>query len=113
MGDQTPDGGNLGDTDGDGVVEDNGDDGALGGGMTGNDTAGIGGAMDNIVDGMDGNGATAPRDTDRAPVGEDSGTADNMTDESSSVVGIIIAVIVAIAVIILIIALIPKNRNKH
>lgn len=107
--------GNLGDTDGDGIVEDEGTgDGVMGdiGDMGSEIVSDIGDMgsdiMSDVEDGMNGNGSTT---ADRAPA--DSGTTDNAKDSGGNIVAVVIAIIVAIALIILIIALIPKNKNKH
>lgn len=122
--DMTPGDGNLGDTDGDGIVEDNGNGGGLASdiGDMGSEIISDVGDMgsDIISDVEDGvginNGASDTSrgtGTDSTPGGEDSGMANDLSDGGSNIVGIVIAVIIAIAVILLIIALIPKNKNKH
>ncbi|MBQ8207875.1 MAG: hypothetical protein IJZ89_03975 [Clostridia bacterium] len=113
--------GNLGDTDGDGVVEDKGTgEGIIGdiGDMGSDIVSDIGEAGSDIVSDIGegvgiGNGAdgTNGNNTDRAPA--DSGTTNDANGNGGNIVAIVIAIIVAIALIILIIALIPKNKNKH
>ncbi len=102
--------GNLGDTDGDGVVEDKGTgDGLIGdiGDMGSEIISDIGDAGSDIIsdigDGM-GNDTKNPAD---------SGMTNDEGGRSGSAVTIVIAVLVAIAVIILIIVLIPKDKNKR
>lgn len=111
--------GNLGDTDGDGIIEDSGHgDGIIGdledmGSDVVSDIGDIGSDIENgdgvgIGNGMD---STNSNDSDRAPA--DSGMADNETGNGGAIVAVIIAIIIAIALIILIIAMIPRNKNKH
>ena len=106
--------GNLGDTDGDGVVEDKGTgEGIIGdiGEMGSEIVSDIGEMGSDIIsdigDGMDGNTKDT---TDRAPA--DSGTTDNVKDNGGSIVAVVIAIIIAIALIILIIAIIPRNKKN-
>lgn len=108
--------GNLGDTDGDGVVEDKGTgDGLIGdiGDMGSEIISDIGDAGSDIVndigDGV-GNGTKAP-DTGRTPA--DSGTANDADGKAGTVVAIVVAILVAIALVILIIVLIPRDKNKR
>ena len=97
--------GNLGDTDGDGVVEDKG----TGEGIIG-DIGDMGSEIvSDIGDGL-GDGTKAP-DTNKTP--EDSGMANETEGRAGTVVAIVIAVLVAIALIILILVLIPRDKNKR
>lgn len=116
--------GNLGDKDGDGVVEDKGDGNGIADdiGDMGSEIISDAGEMgseivSDIGEGIGiGNGApdtSRVSDTDRTPTPSDSGMANDTATKGNGIMGLIIAIIVAIAVVILIIALIPKNRNKH
>lgn len=108
--------GNLGDTDGDGIVEDKGTgEGIIGdiGDMGSEIISDIGEAGSEIVsdigDGVGiGNGADG---TNRAP--SDSGTANESDGNGGTIIAVVIAIIIVIALIILIIAIIPRNKNKH
>ena len=102
--------GNLGDTDGDGVVEDKGTgDGLIGdiGDMGSEIISDIGDAGSDIIsdigDGMD-NGTKAPAD---------SGMTNEADGKGGTVVAIVVAILVAIALVILIIVLIPRDKNKR
>ncbi|MBR3965575.1 MAG: hypothetical protein IKJ91_00720 [Clostridia bacterium] len=107
--------GNLGDTDGDGVVEDKGTgEGIIGdiGDMGSEIVSDIGEAGSEIIsdigDGL-GDGTKAP-DTNKTPA--DSGMANETEGRAGTIVAIVIAVLVAIALIILILVLIPRDKNK-
>ena len=97
------DDGNLGDTDGDGVIEDNGNDGGV--------VSDIGEMGSEIISDI-GDNTNSSKDSGTAPMGTDSGTGTE-DEGGSSLIGIIVAVVIAIAVILIIIALIPKNKDKH
>ncbi len=108
--------GNLGDTDGDGVVEDKGTgDGLIGdiGDMGSEIISDIGDAgsdmISDIGDGME-NGANAP-DSGKTPA--DSGMTNDAGGKAGTVVAIVVAILVAIALVILIIVLIPRDKNRR
>ncbi len=112
--DAPSDDGNLGDTDGDGVIEDNGNGGGVMSdiGEMGSEIISDVGDMGSEIISDIGDNTDSAKDTGTAPIGTDSGTA--AEDEGgSSLIGIIVAVVIAIAVILIIIALIPKNKDKH
>ncbi len=108
--------GNLGDTDGDGVVEDKGTgDGLIGdiGDMGSEIISDIGEAGSDIISDIgdgNGNGANSPN-TGKAPA--DSGTANDAGGKAGTVVAIVVAILVAVALVILIIVLIPRDKNKN
>ena len=108
--------GNLGDTDGDGVVEDKGTgDGLIGdiGDMGSDIISDIGDAGSDIVNDIEdgiGNG-TKTQNADKTPA--DSGTANDAGGKAGTIVAVVVAILVAIALVILIIVLIPKDKNKR
>ena len=108
--------GNLGDTDGDGVIEDKGTgDGIIGdiGSLGSEIVSDIGDAGSDIIsdigDGI-GNGTNSPA-TNNSPT--DSGTTNDAGNKAGTVVAIVVAILIAIALVILIIVLIPRDKNKR
>ncbi len=115
--------GNLGDKDGDGRVEDEGNgNGIIGdiGDMGSEIISDIGDAGSEIVSDIgDGagigdrpNSSNSPSES-RAPTASDSGTANENNKGGGGIWGIVIAVVIALALVISIIVLIPKSKNKH
>ena len=93
--------GNLGDTDGDGVIEDNGDDSGI--------------VEDMMPDGTTGGNATDNRnENDMRDPGEMLGDAvDDVKDAASgNWITAVICIVVVIALILIIVALMPKRRNR-
>jgi hypothetical protein len=108
--------GNLGDTDGDGVVEDKGTgDGLIGDivDMGSEIVSDIGDMRSDIIsdvsDGI-GNGTKAP-DTQKTPA--DSGMANDDGGKAGTIVAVVVAILVAIALVILIIVIIPRDKDKR
>ena len=107
--------GNLGDTDGDGVIEDDGEGGNSlipEGGAVGDAVDDITGAIDDMMPGTKDTARDTARDTSKDNAA-DSGMTDSTDNGGASrTVGAIVAIVVAVALIIAVIVLIPKMRNR-
>lgn len=106
--------GNLGDTDGDGHVEDKGTDTNILddiGDMGSDIVSDIGGVGSDIAD-MPGIGPHSNGVGTSDPSPADSGTANNDEGGSSGLIVVIIAIIAVIAIVVLLVMLLPKNRDK-
>ena len=106
--------GNLGDTDGDGFVEDKGTDTNILDdiGDMGSDIVSDIGDMGSDIADMPGIGPHSNGAGTSAPTPADSGTAAADEGGSGAMIVVIIAIIAVIAIVVLLVMLLPKNRDK-
>ena len=104
---------NLGDTDGDGVIEDDGEGGNSlipEGGAVGDAIDDVTGAIDDMMPGD--KDTQRPSQTQNGTDSESGALDDGENSYPSRAVGAIIAIVIAVALIIAVIVLIPKMRNR-